>query len=96
MRDSAKTNFLLAEILFESADYGAATVEYERAAYEYPAHEQSAEAAYAAVLSYREHEPSLTGDAKTAWHQQYLDSGLRFGDTYPGTPGVCRCSDDGR
>ena len=28
--DSANTNFLLAEILFESEDYGAATVEYER------------------------------------------------------------------
>jgi len=84
--DSANTNFLLAEILFESADYGAATLEYERTAYEYPAHEQSAEAAYAAVLSYREHEPTLTDDARSAWHQQYLDSGLRFGDTYPEHP----------
>jgi tetratricopeptide (TPR) repeat protein len=49
-------------------------------------HEQSAEAAYAAVLSYREHEATLTGQAKTEWHQRYLDSGLRFGDTYPEHP----------
>ena len=84
--DSANTNFLLAEILFESQDYREATDEYERTAYEYPQHEHSAEAAYAAVLSYREHEASLTGAAKTAWHQRYLDSGLRFGDTFPEHP----------
>jgi len=81
--DSANTNFLLAEILYESKDFGQATAEYERTAYEYPDHEHSAEAAYAAILSYRQHEDSLTGDTRTAWHQQYLDSGLRFGDTYP-------------
>lgn len=81
--DSANTNFLLAEILYESKDFGEATAEYERTAYAYPDHEQSAEAAYAAILSYRQHEGSLTGNAKIEWHQQYLDSGLRFGDTYP-------------
>jgi TolA-binding protein len=84
--DSANTNFLLAEILFESTDYRAATEEYERTAYDYPQHEHSAEAAYAAVLSYREHEATLSGDAKTEWHQRYLDNGLRFGDTFPEHP----------
>jgi TolA-binding protein len=84
--DSASTNFLLAEILFESEDYREATVEYENTAYEYPAHEHSAEAAYAAVLSYREHEATLPANAREAWHQQYLDSGLRFGDTFPDHP----------
>jgi len=84
--DSAHTNFLLAEILFENKDFGAATDEYERTAYAYPFHEESAEAAYAAVLSYREHEQTLRGDAKAAWHRRYLDSGLRFGDTFPEHP----------
>jgi TolA-binding protein len=84
--DSAHTNFLLAEILYESEDYAAATDEYEQTAYAYPFHEESAEAAYAAVLSYREHEQTLEGEAKSAWHQRYLDSGLRFGDTYPEHP----------
>jgi TolA-binding protein len=83
---SENTNFLLAEILFESGDYAAATVEYEQTAYEYPRHEHSAEAAYAAILSYREHEANLSGVAQAAWHQKYLDSGLRFGDTYPEHP----------
>jgi TolA-binding protein len=84
--DSAHTNFLLAEILYESGDYAGATDEYEQTAYAYPFHEESAEAAYAAVISYREHEKSLEGEARTAWHQRYLDSGLRFGDTYPDHP----------
>ncbi len=81
--DSANTNFLLAEILFESEDFFEATVEYERTAYEYPVHEHSSEAAYAAILSYRKHEESLQGEKKAAWHTQYLDSGLKFADTYP-------------
>lgn len=84
--DSANTNFLLAEILFESDDFDAAKVEYERTAYAYPDHPKSAEAGYAAILAYREHEKSLTGVAKSEWHKQYLDSGLKFADTYPGHP----------
>ena len=84
--DSANTNFLLAEILFESEDFYEATVEYERTAYDYPVHAHSSEAAYAAILSYRKHEESLQGAEKTAWHQQYLDSGLKFADSYPQHP----------
>lgn len=81
--DSANTNFLLAEILFESGDFEVATAEYERTAYEYPRHEHSGEAAYAALLSYRKHEEVLQGSARQDWHQFYLDSGLRFAEAYP-------------
>ncbi len=84
--DTASTNFLLAEILFESGEFGDATAEYERTAYSYPFHEQSAEAGFAAILAYREHEKALAGPAKDEWHQAYLDSGLRFADTYPEHP----------
>ena len=84
--DTANTNFLLAEILFESQDFTDAMTEYERTAYAYPMHDKSAEAGYAALLAYREHEKALEGTAKTEWHQQYLDSGLRFADTYPEHP----------
>ena len=84
--DTAATNFLLAEILFESQDFAEAKTEYERTAYAYPMHEKSAEAAYAALLAYAEHEKTLQDAEKTAWHQQYLDSGLRFADTYPEHP----------
>ncbi|MDH3909236.1 MAG: tetratricopeptide repeat protein, partial [Gammaproteobacteria bacterium] len=54
--DTANTNFLLAEILFESQDFAEAKTEYERTAYAYPMHEKSAEAGYAALLAYRQHE----------------------------------------
>jgi TolA-binding protein len=84
--DTANTNFLLAEILFESEQYEEATAEYERTAYGYPFHAHSAEAGYAAILAYREHEKSLRGAKKTAWHKRYLDSGLKFADTYPDHP----------
>ncbi len=84
--DSANTNFLLAEILFESEDFAQATAEYERTAYEYAAHEKSAEAGYAAILSYREHETDLRGADRDRWHQAYLDSGLRFADAHPEHP----------
>ena len=84
--DSVNTNFLLAEVLFESEDFFGATVEYERTAYAYPVHGHSSEAAFAAILSYRRHEETLQGAEKTAWHHQYLDSGLKFADTYPQHP----------
>jgi len=85
--DSANTNFLLAEILFESEDFLAATEEYERTAYAYPLHEHSAEAGYAALIAYGEHEKTFTDDAaRKTWHQRYLDSGLRFANTYPEHP----------
>ena len=51
--DTANTNFLLAEILFESDNYAEAMTEYERTAYAYPMHEKSAEAGYAALLAYQ-------------------------------------------
>lgn len=84
--DSANTNFLLAEVLFESQDFATAMVEYERTAYEYAAHDKSAEAGYAAILAYREHENVLAGTEKSEWHSQSIDSGLKFADTYPEHP----------
>ncbi len=87
---SASTNFLLAEILFESKAYDEAADEYERTAYRYPLHDESAEAGYAAILAYREYELTLTepqdAELKAIWHSRYLDSGLIFADTYPEHP----------
>jgi TolA-binding protein len=81
--DTANTNFLLAEILYESGDFDAATAEYERTSYGYPYHEKSAEAGYAAIVAYRAHEKTLEGVARDTWRQQYIDSGLRFANVYP-------------
>jgi len=85
--ESADTNFLLAEALFESKQFKDATAEYERTAYAYPFHAKSAEAGYAALLSYQQHEKLLVDSAqaaeKIAWHAQGVESGLKFATTYP-------------
>jgi len=84
--DSALTNFLLADTLYESKQYLDAAKEYERTAYDYGEHAKAAEAGYAAVVAYGKEEEGLTGDAKEQAHAQGLDSSLKFGDAFPGHP----------
>ena len=79
-------NFLLGEILFESNDYQGAAMEYERTAYAYPFHERSAEAGYASLLAATEHEKSLKGAAKAAWHRESIDKSVRFADSFQDHP----------
>ena len=81
--ESADTNFLLAEALYESMQFREATLEYERTAYQYPVNARSAEAAYAALLAYDQQEKLLTGIDKATWHVQSVESGLKFATTYP-------------
>ncbi|HEU4529769.1 MAG TPA: tetratricopeptide repeat protein, partial [Steroidobacteraceae bacterium] len=81
--ESADTNFLLAEALYESLQFREATLEYERTAYQYPVNARSAEAAYAALLAYDQQEKLLTGIDKATWHVQSVESGLKFATTYP-------------
>jgi TolA-binding protein len=81
--EAPRTNFLLAEVLFESGNHHDAALEYERTAYAYPFHENSSEAGYAALLAYTEHEKSLTAAAAAEWHRQGIDSALRFVAGYP-------------
>ena len=66
--------------------YADAAREYERTAYDYPLHAKSAAAGYAALIAYQKHEPSLTGESKTLWHRQYIDSSLMFATSFPEHP----------
>ena len=84
--DSAATNYLLAETLFESGQYSEAATEYERTAYAYPPNEKSAAAGYAALAAYLKGEERLTGEAKAQWHAKATDSGIRFAQTFPQHP----------
>lgn len=85
--DSAGTNYLLADSLFESQQYGEAAAEYERTAYDYPKHENSAKAAYAALVSYQKAEEQLVdASAKAEWHQRSIESSIRFAQTFPEHP----------
>jgi TolA-binding protein len=79
---AAQTNFLLAEVLFESGDFRAAAAEYERTAYAYPFHDSGGEAGYAALLAYSKHEEELRGSQRAEWHLRAIDSALKFAETY--------------
>ena len=84
--ESAATNFLLAEALFEGRQYLAAGQEYEHTAYGYGIHGRAADAGYAAIVAYAKEEESLSGDAKSRMHARGVDSSLRFAQAYPGHP----------
>ena len=83
---AAEANFLLAEILFDSGEFADSAVEYERAAYSYALSPHAAEAAFAAVLAYQAHEPSLEGQERADWHLMGIDSALRFAGRFPEHP----------
>jgi tetratricopeptide (TPR) repeat protein len=84
--DSAGTNYLLAETLFESKQFSDAATEYERTAYFYPPNDKSATAGYAALVAYKQEEERLSGTAKTDWHKKATDAGVKFAQTFPQHP----------
>ena len=84
--DSAVTNYLLADALFESKSYLDAAQEYESTAYHYGEHDKAAAAGYAAVVAYGKQEETLSGDAKAALHRKATESSLKFAQTFPNHP----------
>jgi TolA-binding protein len=84
--DSAATNYLLADALFESHQYAVAASEYERTAYDYPRNPKSSAAAYAGLVSYQKGEEGLSGEAKSAWHAREIDANIKFAQTFPEHP----------
>jgi cellulose synthase operon protein C len=84
--DSAATNYLLADALFESHQYGEAATEYEHTAYGYPKDAKSAAAGYAAMVAYQKGEAGLTGDAGSTWHSRAIDADIKFAQTFPEHP----------
>ena len=89
--DAAENNFLLGEVLYESGQFSASAVEYEKTAYEYPAHTHSADAGYAALLAHTAEQKGITGDALTPLQRSGVDSELRFAAAFPAdsrTPAV--------
>src|SRR5690606_32657876 len=51
-----------------------------------PPHERSAQAGYAAVVAYQQHEASLPEAERGVWHRQGIDSALRFASAFPDHP----------
>ena len=89
--EAAEYNFLLAEVLYESGQYAASAVEYEKTAYEYPTHPHSADAGYAALLAHTAEQKGVAGDALVPLQRTGVDSELRFAAAFPAdsrTPAV--------
>lgn len=84
--DSGSANFLLAELLFETRQYADAAQEYERTAYDYPAHGKASEAGYAALLAHAAHEQTLPAAQRRGWQQRTLGSSERFVERFPEHP----------
>ncbi|HKS55498.1 MAG TPA: tetratricopeptide repeat protein [Steroidobacteraceae bacterium] len=81
--EAPATRYLLGEVLFESGRFAEAAREYERTAYDYPLHPKSSDAGYAALVAYQKHETSLSGESKSLWHRQYIESSLMFATSFP-------------
>jgi tetratricopeptide (TPR) repeat protein len=76
-------NYQLADLLRENGDQAGAALEYERTAYDYPAHAQAAAAGYAAIYAHREHLKVVSAEAKEAARRDTVTSSLKFADTFP-------------
>ncbi|HEY2684445.1 MAG TPA: tetratricopeptide repeat protein [Steroidobacteraceae bacterium] len=85
-KDSAVTNYLLADTLFESKQYAEAAQEYENTAYHYGNSDKAAAAGYAALVAYSKQEETLSGDAKAQLHAKSMDSALKFAQSFPAHP----------
>ena len=78
-----EVNFLLAENLFDAKQFAGAIQEYEKTAYQYPTHKNSAEAGYAALLTYSSLAKVSSEAQKKLLPKKRIDSALRFTSAFP-------------
>lgn len=81
--ESPGINYLLADLLLENRSFAPAAREYEKTAYDYPRHEKSSQAGYAAVYAWRQHSAEVAAAEKDKVKQEIIRSSLRFVDAYP-------------
>ena len=81
--ESPSINYRLADLLLENKDFGEAAKQYERTAYEYEAHAQSAAAGYAGVYARREQLKTAAPDQRDGVMRETVASSLKFADTFP-------------
>jgi tetratricopeptide (TPR) repeat protein len=81
--DTPPIHYRWADLLLEHGDFKEAALAYERTAYDYPTHEQSAAAGYAAVYAHRERLKAAGEDAQGAVKRDAVASSIRFADTFP-------------
>jgi TolA-binding protein len=73
-----KMNFLLAEILHDAGQYAQAIDEFQKTAYDYEKHEDSAEAGYAALVAFDALFKASAASTTQVLREQRLQSAVRF------------------
>jgi outer membrane protein assembly factor BamD (BamD/ComL family) len=81
--ESPAVNHQLAELLLENESFAEAAVEFEHTAYDYPAHDKSSVAGYAAVYAHRKGLATVAADQKPKAVQETIRSSLKFAQTFP-------------
>lgn len=82
-KEAPKLNNQLAGLLLEHKDFLGAAIEYERTAYNYPTHEESGSAGYAAVFAYREHLKVANQSQRNLIKREIIRSSLKFAEYFP-------------
>jgi tetratricopeptide (TPR) repeat protein len=82
-KDAPKLNNQFAGLLLEHKDYLGAATEYERTAYNYPTHEDSSGAGYAAVFAYREYLKVADQSKRNIIKREVIRSSLKFAEYFP-------------
>jgi TolA-binding protein len=76
-------NYQFADLLRENGNFRLAATQYERTAYDYPAHEKAAAAGYAAIFAHRENLKVVAASEQEESRRATVASSLRFADTFP-------------
>ncbi len=81
-------NFQLAELRYDEGSYEDAAQAYERTAYDYPANQDGAQAAYAAVQAWDQALQKADAARRNEIRKRLIDSAQRFAQRYPQQPQV--------
>ncbi|MCK5664893.1 MAG: tetratricopeptide repeat protein, partial [Thiotrichaceae bacterium] len=90
-KQAAEVNFLLAESRFDAKQYAQAITEYEKTAYHYPVHKNSAESGYAALIAYNKMYKLSAKSQRPIIQNKQIFSSIKFSETFADdkrTPGV--------
>jgi tetratricopeptide (TPR) repeat protein len=82
-KEAPKLNNQLAGLLLEHKDFLDAATEYERTAYNYPTHEGSSGAGYAAVFAYREYLKVANQSQRNVIKREIIRTSLKFAEYFP-------------
>ena len=82
-KETPAINYQLADLFLENADFGLAAADYEKTAYNYPSHEKSSEAGYAAVYALRKQLEATDPGGEDDVKKEVVRISVKFVDNFP-------------